>query len=71
MRLESYDISEDADTLNAKLLTSKCGGCDGRHCTDSAMLGSYRCERAATRSACNMHCSTPCLPAQEATMRLC
>ena len=42
VRLETYDISEDADTLNAKLLTSKRGGCDGRHCTKPGQLGSYR-----------------------------
>lgn len=42
MRLESYDISDDADALNAKLLTSKRGGCDGAHCTEPGKLGGYR-----------------------------
>ena len=43
MRLETYDISEDMDMLNAKLLTSKRGGCDGGHCMEEGSLGSFRC----------------------------
>lgn len=42
VRLETYDISEDADTLNAKLLTTKRGGCNGSHCMEEGKLGSYR-----------------------------
>ena len=43
MRLETYDISEDADMLHAKLLTTKRGGCDGSHCMEEGSLGSFRC----------------------------
>jgi hypothetical protein len=45
VRLETYDISEDVDMLNAKLLTSKRGGCDGAHCMEQGSLGSFRCCR--------------------------
>lgn len=42
MRLETYDITEDREMLEAKLLTTKRGGCDGSHCQEEGQLGSYR-----------------------------
>lgn len=44
MRLSEYDILDldMVDQIRGKLSTTKAGGCDGRHCTTTQGLGSYR-----------------------------
>lgn len=66
VRLETYDITEDRETLEAKLLTTKRGGCDGSHCQEEGQLGSYsfevegfdtQCECLQRNTECDAHCA--------------